>query len=86
MAIPFAFTAAKRRRGNPNWGRPIPPTLALATQFELRVRKLQLTPETYNPSAQLRIWCEQNRNRVYVPEWLLQEWGMSVDPMFSDAA
>jgi len=86
MAIPFAFTAAKRRRGNPNWGRPIPPTLAVATQFELRVRKLQLTPETYTASAQLRIWCEQNRNRVYVPEWLLEEWGMSVDPMFSDAA
>jgi hypothetical protein len=86
MAIPFAFTAAKRRRGNPNWGRPIPPTPALATQFELLVRKLRLTPETYTSSAQLRIWCEQNRNRVYVPEWLLQEWGMSVDSIFSDAA
>jgi hypothetical protein len=86
MAIPFAFTAAKRRRGNPNWGRPIPPAPAVATQFELRVRKLRLTPETYTASAQLRIWCEQNRNRVYVPEWLLEEWSMSVDPMFSDAA
>jgi len=58
----------------------------LATQFELQVSKLRLTPKTYASSAQLRIWCEQNRNRVYVPEWLLEEWGMSVDSMFSDAA
>ncbi len=86
MAIPFAVTATKHRRGNPNWGRPIPPAPALPTQFELRVGWLRLTPKTYASSAQLRIWCEQNRNRLYVPEWLLEEWGMRVDPMFSDAA
>ena len=83
MAIPVATT---RKRGNPNWGRPIPPPPALATEFELRVRHLQLTPELYTSSRELRAWCERNRNRVYVPEWLLAEWGIAVDALPSDAA
>jgi hypothetical protein len=78
--------AMTRRRGNPNWGRPIPPAPVLATEFELKVRQLQLTAEMYTSSAELRSWCEQNRNRCYVPEWLLQEWYITVDPHFSDAA
>jgi hypothetical protein len=59
---------------------------AHATQFELRVGELRLTPKTYASSVQLRIWCEQNRNRLYVPEWLLEEWGMRVEPTFSYVA
>ena len=86
MAIPVALPAAKRKRGNPNWGRSIAPLLALPTEFEMRVRQLQLTSETYTSSRELRAWCEQNRNRLYVPEWLLKEWGISVDPTFSAVA
>ena len=86
MAIPVALPATIRKRGNPNWGRPIPPAPALATEFELRVRQLQLTAQTYTSSRELRAWCEQNRNRVYIPEWLLKEWGITVDPNFSAAA
>ena len=73
----------KRKRGNPNWGRPIAPLLALPTGFEMRVRQLQLTAGMYTSSAELRIWCEQNRNRVYIPEWLLEEWGITVDAALS---
>jgi hypothetical protein len=40
----------------------------------------------YASSAELRAWCEQNRNRLYVPEWLLEEWGITVDPTFAAAA
>jgi len=86
MAIPIALPALARKRGNPNWGRPIPPTPALATEFELRVRQLQLTPEMYTSSAELRNWCERNRNRCYVPEWLLAEWCITVELYFSGAA
>jgi len=86
MAIPIALPALARKRGNPNWGRPIPPTPALATEFELRVRQLQLTPEMYTSSAELRNWCERNRNRCYVPEWLLAEWCITVELYFSSAA
>jgi len=83
MAIPVA---RKRKRGNPNWGLPFAPGPALATEFELRVRHLHLTPEMYTSSRELRTWCTQNRNRIYIPEWLLEEWGITVDAIFSDAA
>ena len=83
MSTLVSFPAATRKRGNPNWGRPIAPLLALPTEFELRVRQLQLTTETYAFSRELRAWCEENRNRVYIPEWLLEEWGITVDATLS---
>jgi hypothetical protein len=86
MAIPVVVLATTRKRGNPNWGRPIPPLLALPTEFEMRVRQLQLMAEMYTSSVELRTWCEQNRNRVYIPEWLLEEWGISVDLNFGTVA
>ena len=86
MAIPVRVPGATRKRGNPNWGPVLPPAPALATEFELRVRQLRLTPEMYTSSIELRTWCEHNRNRFYVPEWLLEEWSITVDPTFSDAA
>jgi hypothetical protein len=85
MAIPPALPATKRKRGNPNWGSPIPSAPALPTEFELRARQLQLTAEMYTSSRELRIWCEQNRNRCYIPERLLEEWGITVDLKFSAA-
>ena len=85
MAIPVAVPAT-RKRGNHNWGRPIPPAPALATEFELRVRQLHLTAEMYTSSAELHTWCERNRNQRYVPEWLLAEWDIIVDLNFSVAA
>ena len=78
--------ALRRKRGNPNWGRPIPPAPALATEFEMRVRYLQLTPDMYASSRELRDWCWQNRNRVYIPEWLLEEWRITVDALFGATA
>ncbi len=83
MAIPVAI---RRKRGNPNWGRPMPPVPALATEFELQVRHLHLTPEMYISSHELRAWCKENRNRIYIPEGLLAEWHLAVDPYFSGAA
>ncbi len=83
MAIPVAH---KRNPGNLNcWGHPIPlpPAPALLTEFEMRVRQLRLTPEMYTSSAELHTWCQQNRNQRYVPEWLLKEWGFTVDPGIS---
>jgi hypothetical protein len=49
------------------------------SQFEALVKRLRLTPETYASSTELRRWCERNRTRCYVPEWLLQEWGFGID-------
>src|SRR5258708_34595107 len=72
-----------RRRGNPNWasgGQPLHPGRTAATEFEMQVRQLRLTKETCASSAELRTWCERNRNRCYIPEWLLYEWEMPVNP------
>jgi hypothetical protein len=85
MARP-ALPVPHRKRGNPNWGRPMRHPPILATEFEKQVRQLQLTPEMYPFSQELKRWCEHNRNRIYIPEWLLDEWGILVGPNFSDAA
>jgi len=52
----------------------------------MQVRQLQLAPEAYVFSEQLRIWCERNRNRCYIPEWLLDEWEISVNADLTGAA
>ena len=75
-----------RKRGNPNWGRPLRPAPVVATEFEMQVRQLQLTVESYVFSAELQSWCERNRNRFYIPEWLLDAWDIPVDPDLSGAA
>ena len=75
-----------RKRGNPNWGRPMRPGPALATAFEVEVKQLRLTAEQYVGSAGLRRWCEENRNRSYIPEWLLKAWNISVNSDLTGAA
>lgn len=67
-----------KKRGNPNWGKPLPSTPAVATEFESVAIRLGLTEETYSSSSQLRMWCQRNVGRCYVPEWLLKEW--EIDP------
>jgi hypothetical protein len=60
------------------------PASILATEFDLEVRKLGLAQNKYVSSLELWHWCARNRNRVYVPEWLLAEWGMQVEDTFND--
>ena len=84
--MPDSLPVTTRKRGNPNWGRSGSFPLDKATEFELQVRHLHLAPEAYVFSDQLRGWCERNRNRFYIPEWLLNAWDIRVDPYFSGAA
>ncbi len=58
----------------------MPPAWALATEFEKQVRRLGLSIEDYFLSAELKSWCRDNRNRVYIPEWLVDAFGITVDP------
>jgi len=74
----------RRRRGNPEWGK-LKPVHVVITEFETEVARLGLKKSGYVASAALKRWCTHNRNRVYVPEWLLAEWGMRVDPHSSAA-
>ena len=86
MAKTIALTGGRRRRGNPNWGQPPQPLRALPTEFEILVKRLGLTKLEYISSAELKRWCEHNRNRVYIPEWLLEAWGIQVEAIFSGVA
>ena len=78
MAKPLSLPKMKRGRGNPDWGK-FKPLLAIKTEFEIEVHRLGLAKSEYLTSAELRRWCDRHRNRVYVPEWLLKEWGMHVE-------
>ena len=82
----LALWNMKRGRGNPNWGKPLVPIPALLTEFEMEVARLRLRRSDYVASVELKRWCDRHRNRVYVPEWLLAEWGMQVQINFSAAA
>jgi hypothetical protein len=52
---------------------------AIATAFEAEVRRLGLDMQACTSSTKLRLWCERNKNQHYIPEWLLERWGISVD-------
>jgi len=80
VAKPFILPTKTRKRGNPNWGKPMNPCPAVPTAFEEQVRELGLNEETWATSENLRQWCERNKDRCYVPEWLLKRWQISVDP------
>ena len=82
----MVLPGTKRGRGNPNWGKPPAPLPVLLTEFEVQVEQLGLSKAQYITSLRLRHWCERNRNRRYVPEWLLGEWGMTVAGIFSGVA
>jgi hypothetical protein len=63
------------RRGNRTWSQgivaPIKPTV---TEFERVVARLQLEPDQYIGSQQLREWAEKNKDIRYIPERLLKAW------------
>jgi hypothetical protein len=82
MPKPLVLPPMHRKRGNPNWGQPcgVP---HIVTEFEQQVKKLGLTKDTCAASSELRSWCESNRNRCYIPEWLLESWRIPIDSIFS---
>jgi hypothetical protein len=65
-----------RRRGNPNWGKPLPNAAIVPSSFESVVKMLGLSPRQYEGSDSLKIWVIKNKHNKYVPQDLLQAWGM----------
>jgi len=45
----------------------------------MRENTTLISGEMYTSSTALPAWCEQNKNRVYIPEWLLKELCIAVD-------
>jgi len=57
----------------------MPADMGSLTEFERLVKQLRLTPENYANSVELKRWCQRNKNRCYIPERLLGEWGIEVE-------
>jgi len=74
------------KRGNPDWGKPLLPIPALVTEFEMEIARRRLKSQDHVASVALQRWCDRNRNRRYVPQWFLCEWGMKVETDFGRAA
>ncbi len=55
----------------------------LVTEFEQQMEQLNLNESDCAGSDKLRRWCERNKNRYYIPEWLLKHWEIFVDPNVS---
>ena len=68
------------RHENSGWssGQPAAVPPAITPAFERRAHELGLTAPTYTESDELRRWCQDNRTKCYIPEWLLKTWGISV--------
>jgi hypothetical protein len=49
------------------------------SSFERVVASLQLSPEQYQDSAELRDWVLRNKDEKYVPPDLLKAFGFQVD-------
>lgn len=70
-----------KKRGNPDWCRPVPfgSLVANRSSFESLTEALRLAPEDFQASILLKEWVSKNRNHKYVPVDLLEAWGFSVD-------
>jgi hypothetical protein len=77
--VPVDLPTPPRKRGNPNWGKPVSVIPRIATEFEEQVKKLGLSEQTCAASEELRQWCQRNKDRCYIPELLLARWRMTVD-------
>jgi hypothetical protein len=70
----------KKKRGNPNWGKPdLKPAPIVAPSFEEVVKKLRLSPTEYASSVPLKDWVQKNKDQKYVPSDLLKTWKITAD-------
>jgi len=65
-------------KGNPNWGKLELVGTATVTEFEKKACQLNLQPDQYVKSQDLRDWAYHNSHSKYVPESLLRAWGIKV--------
>jgi hypothetical protein len=66
-----------KKRGNSNWGKPsVNDGYTGPSSFEEIVKRLSLSPDEYEHSAQLKAWVKNNKDQKYVPPSLLQAWNM----------
>jgi hypothetical protein len=67
-----------RNKGNPNWGKAGGDIPNATTSFEEMVRRLKLSEKEYRSSIPLKKWAEKHKDSKYVPQDLLEAWGIVV--------
>ena len=68
-----------RNKVNSNWGKAggdIPNT---PSSFEEMVRRLKLSEQEYRSSIPLKEWAQKHKDSKYVPQDLLEAWGIEVN-------
>jgi hypothetical protein len=71
------FTGHRLRiKGNSNWGKPSGDIPVTTTSFEEMVRGLKLSEKEYRSSIPLREWAQKHKDSKYVPQDLLEAWGI----------
>jgi hypothetical protein len=67
-----------RNKGNPNWGKPAGDVPNTPTSFDEMARRLKLTEKEYRSSLPLKEWAQKHKDSKYVPQDLLEAWGIEV--------
>ena len=66
----------RRHRINRNFTKPeaIQPLIFFPSSFEQVVKALNISPEEYESSLELKEWVRRNKDHEYVPTGLLEAW------------
>ena len=71
----------RRHRINRNFTKPeaIQPLIFFPSSFEQVVKSLNISPEEYERSLELKEWVRRNKDHKYVPTGLLEAFGFYVN-------
>jgi len=70
----------RQHQVNRNFTKPdSTPIVISANSFEQMVKTLNISPEEYRSSPELKEWVRQNKDQRYVPPELLEAFGFQVD-------
>ena len=71
----------RQRQVNRNFTKPeaIRPIVLSANSFEQMVKTLNIPPEEYRSSPELKEWVRRNKDQKYVPTDLLKAFGFCVE-------
>ncbi len=65
-----------RNKGNSNWGKTGGDIPIVPSSFEEMARRLKLSKNEYRGSTTLKQWAQKHKNSKYVPQDLLEAWGL----------
>jgi hypothetical protein len=65
-----------RNQRNSNWGQAYGNSPITITSFEEMVKQLKLAEKEYKNSIPLKQWAQKHKDSKYVPQHLLEAWGI----------